>query len=420
MDGDIIMSKRISWSLVIVVVGFFLAFAIFKWVYGGDEPQVITMEALAEQSGTAVLHGQINDRGRKEITQYGFRWGASKSLGEEVIEENSSEDLSFSLSINQLQPGTTYYFQALATNAKGSGYGEIKNFTVPVNDPPVVTIKSPEDNLEVFSGEVVQIATSATDDEKVESMSLVINDSSTCSAEGDILNYDWDTSGVSPGEYILKVSADDGSKEDHKLITVLVKEKPVVTQVAVNDQQVGQGYKPENPPVSRAIDTDKNKYTLVSKVQGSFGQFYYRDTNGGRIEIDPKWVAQNIVTITLPGLNQQVQVHKDAQDNFITAFNYIKNGTATINGKQVPLLSLIKTMDGTFVTRHVNWDPNRGLSNHSWGIAIDINASGHFRYVDPNREPNNPNLILWEKAFKPAGFSWGNSYSDAMHFELLK
>lgn len=172
--------------------------------------------------------------------------------------------------------------------------------------------------------------------------------------------------------------------------------------------------------VSRSAQTDTRKYPKISKVNGIYGQFHYRDLSGGRIEVDPVWVSQNIVTITLPGLNRKVQVHKYAADNFIKAFNYIKNGTATINGKQVPLLSLIKTMDGTYVTRHVNWNPAKGLSNHSWGTAIDINAADHFRYVNPAWEPNDPNLILWEKAFKPAGFSWGNSYSDAMHYELLK
>jgi hypothetical protein len=174
-------------------------------------------------------------------------------------------------------------------------------------------------------------------------------------------------------------------------------------------------------PVSRgAGSADIYKYPQLSKVNGSFGQFRYKDLSGGRIEVDPQWIAENIVTITLPGLNRSVQVNKGAADNFIQAFNYIKNGTATINGKQVPLLSLIDTMDGTFVTRHVNWNSAKGLSNHSWGSAIDINADYHFRYVDPTQDPNDPNVILWEKAFKPAGFSWGNSYSDSMHYELLK
>jgi len=171
--------------------------------------------------------------------------------------------------------------------------------------------------------------------------------------------------------------------------------------------------------VSRSGQTNTVKYPKVSKVNGIFGQFRYRELSGGRIEIDPQWIKENIVTITLPGLNQKVQVHKKAADKFIKAFTYIKNGTATINGKKVPLLSLVKTMNGTFVPRHVNWNPANGLSNHSWGTAIDINAAGHFRYVNPNIEPNDPNVILWEKAFKPAGFSWGNRYSDAMHYEVL-
>ena len=118
-------------------------------------------------------------------------------------------------------------------------------------------------------------------------------------------------------------------------------------------------------------------------------------------------------------MNRQVQVHKDAAGAFIKAFTYIQNGTAVINGKTVPLTSLIKTIDGTWVPRHIGWNINRNLSNHSWGTAIDINASDHYRYVDPAKEPYDPNYILWEKAFKPAGFSWGNSYGDAMHYELL-
>jgi peptidoglycan hydrolase-like protein with peptidoglycan-binding domain len=172
--------------------------------------------------------------------------------------------------------------------------------------------------------------------------------------------------------------------------------------------------------VSRSGQTDIRTYPKISKVNGIFGQFHYRELTGGRIEVDPVWVSQNIITITLPGLNRQVQVHKLAAPYFIQAFTYIKNGTATINGRQVSLLSLVQTMDGTYVTRHVNWNPANGLSNHSWGTAIDINASNHFRYVNPASEPNDPNVILWQKAFKPAGFSWGNSYSDSMHYELLK
>ncbi len=189
-----------------------------------------------------------------------------------------------------------------------------------------------------------------------------------------------------------------------------------ISTAAAAPKTISQTPTPSNS-ISRG--TDYSKYPLASKINGSYGQFHYRNLSGGRIEVDPQWINANIVTITLPGLNRKVQVHREAADNFIKAFTYIKNGTAVVNGKQVSLLSLVKTMDGTWVTRHVNWDPSRELSNHSWGTAIDINAGNHFRYVDPTRELNDPNLILWEKAFKPAGFSWGNRYADSMHFELL-
>lgn len=190
---------------------------------------------------------------------------------------------------------------------------------------------------------------------------------------------------------------------------------PVSQKTAVSPSATVQSTSVSRGSTSK---TDINKYPKLSISKGPYGQFRYRELGGGRIEIDPNWVAENIVTVRLPGVNRTVQVHKAAKDKFIKAFTLIANGTATINGKQVPLLSLVKSFDGTWVPRHVNWNTSKGLSNHSWGAAVDINASNHFRYVNPHTEPNDPNLILWQKAFQPAGFKWGNSYSDSMHYEL--
>lgn len=175
---------------------------------------------------------------------------------------------------------------------------------------------------------------------------------------------------------------------------------------------------PQQVSRSKSQDTDVSKYPLISDKRGIYGQFRYRELGGGRIEIDPVWVAENIVNVKLPGVNRTVPVHRLAQDKFIKAFTTIANGTVIVNGRKVSLLSQVKTFDGTWVPRHVNWTASRGLSNHSWGIAVDINAANHFRAVNPQTEPNDPNLILWQKAFQPAGFKWGNSYADAMHFEL--
>ncbi len=412
------MSKKIYWSLGILVLALVVILCIFNTA-NKSEPIVNTVEVLAEGT-SATLNGEIKDKGGKDITEYGFRWGTSHDMDrKETIVDNTGVDEQYTVTIDDLKPGNTYYYQAYAVNLKGLGFGEIKSFSIPENQSPEVFIKSPEDNLLVTAGTVVKVTAVATDDIMVESMELYINDTSKTRNDDDSLVYAWDTKDAEPGEYTIKVSARDGEKMGEEVISLIVKEK-TNSQTASTSQlekSVGVQTAAADNPISRGADT--KKYPKLSKVQGSYGQFYYRDLSGGRIEIDPNWVANNIVTITLPGLNQKVQVHKKAADKFIQAFTYIKNGTAVVNGKRVPLVSLIYSMDGTFVPRHVNWKSSRGLSNHSWGIAIDINAQGHFGYINSATNPNDPNLILWEKAFKPAGFSWGNAYSDSMHFELL-
>jgi len=307
----------------------------------------------------------------------------------------------------------------------GEATDQLENNVQLENNAPQISIHSPADNLNVTKGKTVNIVAAASDDEKVENLKLFINDTEQLTVKASQLQYNWDTINLSPGKYEIKILAEDGENSSEKTVSIVVKEaiKPLAApaadktpdKVAVN---ADASAKPNYTNVSRG-SYNSSQYPLLSKNNGIFGQFRYRNTSGGRIEVDPQWVAENIVTITLPGLNQKVQVHKKAAANFIQAFNYIKDGTAVVNGKTVPLLSLVKTMDGTYVPRHVYWDSSRGLSNHSWGTAIDINAQGHFGYVDPNNK-NDPNVILWEKAFKPAGFSWGNSYGDSMHFELIK
>lgn len=74
----------------------------------------------------------------------------------------------------------------------------------------------------------------------------------------------------------------------------------------------------------------------------------------------------------------------------------------------------LKTWDGCFCIR-----PQRGgskLSMHSWGLAIDVNASWNAMLTDGNLTPE------FVKCFTDAGFNWGGNFSrkDPMHFELSK
>ena len=72
----------------------------------------------------------------------------------------------------------------------------------------------------------------------------------------------------------------------------------------------------------------------------------------------------------------------------------------------------IKTWDGCFNIRSKK--VNQSLSLHSWGLAIDINAS----WNQLGKTPTLPaNVVL---CFLEAGFEWGGTWDtpDGMHFQL--
>lgn len=79
-----------------------------------------------------------------------------------------------------------------------------------------------------------------------------------------------------------------------------------------------------------------------------------------------------------------------------------------------PDLHLIKTFDGCFNIRAKRGQTSKSL--HSWGLAIDINASANRM----GAKPTMPLSIV--KAFTDNGFIWGGNWStpDGMHFELSR
>ncbi len=72
----------------------------------------------------------------------------------------------------------------------------------------------------------------------------------------------------------------------------------------------------------------------------------------------------------------------------------------------------VRTWDGCFNIRSKK--VNQSLSLHSWGLAIDINAS----WNQLGKTPTLPaNVVL---CFLEAGFEWGGTWDtpDGMHFQL--
>ena len=81
------------------------------------------------------LSGRLHPDGGLSVTSTGFRISGSPFHGDGDTRFVEADDLGpdggFSAPVTDLTPGTTYYYQAFATNAEGTGYGVLKKFLAP-------------------------------------------------------------------------------------------------------------------------------------------------------------------------------------------------------------------------------------------------------------------------------------------------
>jgi len=155
---------------------------------------------------------------------------------------------------------------------------------------------------------------------------------------------------------------------------------------------------------------------IIRKIYGSFD---YTERSGGMISIDPAWTAQQLVPFDHPVLRRiavaPLQVHSKAHASFTAVFDAIE---------QAGLAELVLACSGTFCAHHMGNDPKRGLSSHSWGIAIDLNVPWNSYHSPPAPKGSRGSVQELVPYFAEQGFAWGGdfsySYIDGMHFELAR
>lgn len=125
----------------------------------GDPPTVET-SSVDKISGTkAEVHGKVTSNGGEPLSSYGFAYGKSSSP---TIENNKWEigttdfNGDFKGLISGLETSTKYYVRAYATNARGTSYGENKDFTTTNGLPGVSTVSSESvnGNSAVINGKI--------------------------------------------------------------------------------------------------------------------------------------------------------------------------------------------------------------------------------------------------------------------------
>ena len=162
-----------------------------------------------------------------------------------------------------------------------------------------------------------------------------------------------------------------------------------------------------------------------NQVQDKFGHFSWSDdpNTKGAIKIRGSWASENIGSWHIPALKNiptyggkfggNVRFHKEAA----LALQHAFDDVATKG-----LQDLLLFWGGSFVPRHINWNPARGLSRHSWGIAFDINVQWNGFGVTPPAIGVRGSVRQLVTIFAAHGFAWGGNFSspDGMHFEYAR
>jgi hypothetical protein len=143
---------------------------------------------------------------------------------------------------------------------------------------------------------------------------------------------------------------------------------------------------------------------VVGTIADAVGTFRYTVLSGGHIAPDPAWVAAHIATATVPILGS-VTCNRAIFPQLIAALQDVQSqGLAdTIHPGEYAGCYYPRFIAGT-----------TSLSNHAFGLALDINAVENQRGTVGQMDRGVVEI------FKHWGFTWGGDwgYTDPMHFEM--
>ncbi len=148
--------------------------------------------------------------------------------------------------------------------------------------------------------------------------------------------------------------------------------------------------------------------TTQSTPSGRIEPFTYTSRADGRIDIHGDWIARNIVRVQLPGM-ASTSCHRVMVPQLIAAVEELIE--RDLYGHLDP-----SQFAGCFVARHIDWNPDKPLSMHAWGLAIDFNTRDNWLGATPKMDRRVVEV------FERWGFEWGGWWSrpDGMHFELAR
>jgi hypothetical protein len=143
----------------------------------------------------------------------------------------------------------------------------------------------------------------------------------------------------------------------------------------------------------------------VGDARRRLGSLTYQLMPDGTVNVDPKWVSDNIVTQTVPIIGRMT-CHKAMFPQLIKALTEIQ--ASGLADKIHP-----DQYEGCYYPKLI--EDTDHLSMHAWGLAFDINTPTNQRLTHGDMDPGVVAI------FKKWGFRWGGDWKDTpdpMHFEM--
>ncbi|MBP6912674.1 MAG: hypothetical protein KBB86_01935, partial [Candidatus Pacebacteria bacterium] len=104
------------------------AFTTVQAIYIAPPAGLVTVSSTNITQNQATLKGNLGNFGGSRVTNRGFEYGTTSSLGQILSQTGLFWAESYTLPLNNLSCGTTYYYRAYATNPGGTAYGKILSF----------------------------------------------------------------------------------------------------------------------------------------------------------------------------------------------------------------------------------------------------------------------------------------------------
>ena len=225
-------------------------------------PVLTTSAATSVTSTSATLGGNVTSGGGSTVTERGVVYSLTNTSpeigGSGVTQDvNDSGSDTFSESIGSLSSDTKYYVQAYATNAAGTSYGGVENFTT--NDLPVAICKDTVVYLD-GTGSVIIDATFIDNGSSAEAgiKTMTLNDYDfNCSDQGDNI--------------VTLTIVDNNDNEAQCDATVTVRSVPTITLVDDIEVQLEPGECETEVDYPEIIATDNCGSNVTLKLLSGLG-----------------------------------------------------------------------------------------------------------------------------------------------------